>query len=211
MTYLNLLQEWWPWLRAEGFEPLPALHQWRRETDFGFQSIIVSLMDLPEKEEQFIEVHCGLRFSAVEDLVFPFTSAVSSFRPNSLTLVAPLGRLSGLRPLRLLLEADNARALEATLSTHLKGEGRTFFRHYHNLQMLDSLLNNKPEVSCPLIPNPVLRPFRAIAVAHLLQRPDLNELGKTYWRLLKQQSAPAYMLERYERLNGYLQGVIQLN
>jgi hypothetical protein len=113
--------------------------------------------------------------------------------------------------LRLLLQADNALALEATLGTHLKGEGRTFFRYYRSLQMLDSLLNNKPEVSCPLIPNPVLRPFRAMAVAHLLQRPDLNELGKTYWRLLKRQSVPAHMLQRYERLNGYLQGVIQLN
>ncbi|RME93031.1 MAG: hypothetical protein D6772_16310, partial [Bacteroidetes bacterium] len=85
MTYSKLIHEWWPWLQQEGFEPLPAWHQWRRKTEFGFQSIIVSLMDLPDTEEQFIEVHCGLRFSAVEQLVFPFTSTLAGFRDNSLT------------------------------------------------------------------------------------------------------------------------------
>jgi hypothetical protein len=211
VTYTNLLHEWWPWLRDEGFEPVPALHQWRRRTDFGFQNIVVSLMDLPNTDDQFIEVHCGLRFSAVEELVFPFTSAISSFRPNSLTLVAPLGKLSGSRPLRLLMESDNILDLETNLGCHLKGEGMLFFRHYRNLQALDSLLNSKPEVPCPLISNPVFRPFRGMAVGHLLQRPDLGELGKQYWRLLKNQPIPPHMLQRYERLNGYLQGIIQLN
>ena len=73
----------------------PKFRQYRRETNLGFQCVILAFTHY--EDLSLLEAHAGIRLDAVENLAFPFTRGLSGFRDDSMTLVTPLSRLFGRR------------------------------------------------------------------------------------------------------------------
>lgn len=203
MKYADLLQFWDPYLHDEGYSVLPHLHQWRKKTDAGFQCVILSLLPVPEG--QLLEVHVGLRIDAVEEMVFSFTNGLPGFRRDSLSLVTPLGKISGRFPQRWLLrKEEDWSAVGEKWNRQRMEEGVPFLQRYTSLAGLHQLLNLQLDEKCPYIHNQYYRAFRGMAVAKLTSYPALEELAEAHRLQLETLRAPDYIVQRFERLRGYL-------
>lgn len=201
------------WLVAELSAPLAdadfywyaPLHQFRRKTATGFVCIILSVTDFVDS--CLVEAHLGVRHAAVEERVFGYLNGAPGFRPDSMTLVTPLGRLFGKRSERFPV-ADRAAAERVARQLHrrLFGAGLPLLQRYTRLAELEELYNAAPEHSVPLLHNPVHRCFRGLVLAHLRDTRDLPALYTRYAAQLKGPYAADWALVNFARLGQDLLG-----
>jgi hypothetical protein len=150
-----------------------------------------------------LEVHCGLRFTAVEELIYPFTNGLAGFRSDSMTLVAPLGKISGGATRRWVLPA-RPEALQPALQQQLVQEGLPFLQEMSSLAALGSIFHPASARGRQLAPNHLLRSLRGFAGAYLRQDTGLPALQEAYLRELAQYLTPPEQRERFRRLSNYL-------
>ncbi len=181
------------------FQWYPKFRQYRRETNLGFQCVILAFTHY--EDLSLLEAHAGIRLDAVENLAFPFTRGLSGFRDDSMTLVTPLSRLFGRRHQRfeLATEADAAKAAQEIVG-QLEAEGLSFLNRYFNLRKMDILFNEEPEKLLPYIHNAANRCLRGITLARLTRRDNFEALVRAYRRQLRLQYAADTTLERFEQL-----------
>ena len=98
------------------FRSLPQLSQYRRPTEGGFHSVVFSVGGAPPV---FADLQVSIRLDMVEQLVHQFTTGLSSYGPNSTTLLVSASRLRGAHFQRSILErpTDVPRVAQAWTST----------------------------------------------------------------------------------------------
>ena len=181
------------------FQWQAPLHQYRRETNLGFQCVILAFSHYDDLS--LLEAHVGIRLDAVENLAFPFTNNPAGFRGDSMTLVTPLARLFGRRHERheLATEAD-ADAAASQIVRQLESEGLSFLNRYFNSRLMDVLFNEEPEKLLPYLHNATNRCLRGITLARLTQRDDFETLVRAYRQQLSLQHATEAAIARFEQL-----------
>ncbi len=203
----DLLASLHPVLAPAAFRSLPRLQQWRRTTESGFQCVILSSAALPDGS-QSIELHLGVRHTATEELVFPFTNGLPGFRPNSMTVSVPAWKIMPALSRRWQLkEATDWVELMPQLTRFLEQDGLFFLEKYQFIRSLDELYNAQPEHPCFLVHNQYLRAMRGVGIAHLRQRPDFIELCAAHRRHLVAVMAPDYVRTAFDRLVHHLSGI----
>ena len=186
-----------------GYDPVQSLNQFRKDIPGGFHCVIFSASPYPDG--LLLEAHVGLRNNAVEDTVFPLLNGLPGFQPDSMTLVAPLGRLFGEHPERFSLQspADEQQAL-ARIQLQLERRGFSFLRQIQTLRALDELFNAHPTAPLRLVHNQFHRCFRGLAIAKLNQRGDFMKLAGIYRNQLYRLGAPEYVVDHFEKLSHIL-------
>lgn len=176
-----------------------SLHQYRRETNLGFQCVILAFSHY--EDLSLLEAHVGIRLDAVENLAFPFTNNPAGFRGDSMTLVTPLARLFGRRHERHELATEKeADAAARQIVQQLESEGLPFINRYFNLRRMDALFNEAPEKLLPYLHNATNRCLRGITLARLTQRDDFEALVRACRQQLRLQFATEAAIARFEQL-----------
>jgi hypothetical protein len=190
-------------LQARDYVYLPACNQFRRLTPSGFQCVILTWS--PFEDACMLELHLGVRHDAVEDIAFSFTNGLSGFQPHSLTLVTPIARLYDEHSQRFVVRNEKeALATAEAIAERLFSRGISFLEKYTRLEAVDALFNSQPAEPAPFIHNQLQRCLRAVAIARLSFRNDFERLAVAYRRQLQNLGAAEVVLERYDKLLGYL-------
>lgn len=199
----QLYKQLQPVFNAQGYEAIPAKKQFRKSNGSGFKNIIFSMSG--DEEEQIINVHMGLRFDLVEDLVCQFLDIPASKEKESNTIIASLSRFHRLPYHRFIITDDSS--LQHTceqIAGFMQHKGFRFLNACEKLKRIDAVVNRKPALSCPYMYNQIHRCFKGITIARLLHRTDFEQLVTIYSNYLYSQWAPRHLIENFDKLANYL-------
>lgn len=199
----QLYKQLQPVFNTEGYVAIPDKKQFRKPGRSGFKNIIFSMSG--DEEEQIINVHIGLRFDLVEELVCQFLNIPESVEKESNTVIASLSRFHRLPYHRFIVTDDSS--LQQTceqIERFMKHKGFRFLNAFEKLKRIDAVVNRKPALSCPYMYNQIHRCFKGITIARLLHRTDFEQLVTIYSNYLYSQWAPRHLIENFEKLVNYL-------
>ena len=190
-------------LQPMGFVYVAQWNQFRRPTQTGFQSIIISMANY--SDVSLLEIHLGVRQDTVENLAYPFTNGLLGFKPNSMTLVTPLAKLHGHSFQRFEVSiSTDLRPILQEIQTQLNKGGFSFLDKYISLNELDNLFNRHPNHPLPLVHNQVNRCIRGIVMSKINKQPGFEALTQMYRDRLEALRVPQQTLDKYDRLRSYL-------
>jgi len=198
-----------PAMHAQGYVPVPALKQFRKNTDFGFLNVVLNVSTY--ETESIVDLHLGVRHNRVENLMYAFSNGLPGFRPDSNTLLSPLTRIFN-NPAHRYTIANNTAAFEQladTLNTLMLAKGWAFMEQISKLRQLHLLFNTKPETPLALVFNAYHRVLRGLTIAHLVRAPELPDLFEVYHQITEQQIGIPEYTKRFERLYQYLQQLVE--
>lgn len=192
-----------PLFQSQGYELIPAKKQFRKRTGNGYRSVIFSISG--KTDEQILDIHFGLRFDIIENLVQQFLDGTSQEEKDSNTVVVSLHRLKR-PPLQQFIISDASGLHEACkeISEFMLDKGFRFLQTFDKLRKVDAKINRKPQAPSPYMHNQIQRCFKGIVIARLLQRNDFEMLTTIYRNYLYSQWAPAHIMDNYNRLVNYL-------
>jgi len=191
-------------MKAEGFSPLPSKKQFRKEEEKGFQSVILAVSGY--EDLMMIEFHYGLRLQAVEDLVGRFTRSLTGWKADAHSAILSQGKLWD-RPY-WRFEAKDSDELDRVMDQFKEmweEKARQFLEDHFSLKGLHELLNADPYHPSKYLPNQGHRYLRGLAVAHLVQDKDFENLAKIYREKMDKEAGGELLKPGFERLLQYLQ------
>lgn len=155
--------------------------------------------------EEWWELHFGMRWTAVEELVFPFTQSLREFRPDNMTLVVPHWKLEADPPRRFV--ATQAGQLPVDLLTFAHDHTAAFFAQYANLGAIDQLFNAEPERHQAWLRHDLHRAVRGLGV-HYIANAGLDvDLYRRHRSRLLERLVATHDLDRLDRLAAHLQAL----
>ncbi|MEM6321896.1 MAG: hypothetical protein AAF960_29825 [Bacteroidota bacterium] len=187
----------------KGFNLLPNKHQFRRRTELGFQTLILSTSHYDDIT--IFELHLGIRNEVIEKMAFQFTNGLPLFQRDSMTLVTSMGKLQGLAFQRFDIkkEADAEGAMrQVALFQETVGWG--WLEKHQGAKAIHGALNKLPLEKTILMSNQIYRCFRGLVAAKLTNQFNYAELELEYRDYLKWLRAPDYQLLIFDRLRRFL-------
>jgi hypothetical protein len=191
-----------PFFKAYEFMLLRHLYQFRKQTENGFQNVILSVSG---SQPVLVEVNLGTRINMVEELAYQFTTGLDVFQENSNTLITSLGRIVNdpYKRFEANHEAD-VPAIADSIREFMLQQGFAFLEKYSRVKEMDALFNASPDDRLPYAYNHLNRCLRGIVLARIAGRRDFPALVATYRRTLERSSTAPPLLEKYDRLAHYL-------
>ncbi|WKN46049.1 hypothetical protein [Tunicatimonas pelagia] len=184
------------------YEAFPARRQFRRISENGYHSMILSVAGQQPTE---IEVFLGIRIDMVEELAYQFTDGLKEYGPYSTTLIVPARKISS-EPqyfYSLTTEGDIPE-IQRKIMLFMNEQGFPFLKEYGNVKALDKLYNQNPEQKLSYVTNEFHRALRGIVLAKLAQQSSWKELVEQYRTKLQKRGLPEVQMQRYERLANFL-------
>lgn len=164
-----------------GFKLLLDKKQLRRSFANGdFENIIFSVSPY-ENGDYWIEATFGIRKENVEQLTQQFLSTSHGFRPDATTWHTNIGKFKGLKYFRYKVQNNvNFRKITDEIIDFFLKSGLPFMYGHRALTEVHDLLNAQPQQGSRFVHNQVHRCFKGIAVAKLIDSPDLHDLIDIY-------------------------------
>ena len=200
----TLFQHLTPFFGTHQYVLMPERKQYRRQTDTGFQNVILSPAFYGD--ETMLEVNFGCRNEQVEQIAQQFLNSLTDYRPDANTLILSIGRFNGLQYFRYKIHSDDelADACER-IQTFFEKRGFDFLGTSCSLPTLDRLFNEQPDTPSIYVYNQTHRCYKGLIAARLNHSPQFDSLIDTYRQLLIQQTQNPYEQLHFERLIKYLQ------
>lgn len=192
-----------PVFESQGYEPLPAKNQFRKRTAKGFRSVIFSVSGATN--EQLLDIHFGVRFDIIENLVHQFLSEPRFLEKESNTIIASLPQLKH-APIGQFFIPDKISLERACdeIAIFMQEKGFRFLDACDSLRRIDAKINRKPHQPCLYMASHIHRCFKGIIIARLLQRNDFETLITIYKNHLCSRRASSRTIENFNRLVTYL-------
>ncbi|MEN1786186.1 MAG: hypothetical protein AAGF77_13780 [Bacteroidota bacterium] len=188
---------------TNGFTLLPHKNQFRKRTELGFQTIILSTSHY-DKTTVF-ELHVGIRNQVIEKTAFQFTNGLPLFQRDSMSLVTAIGKLEGQPYQRYdIVKKEDAEKAVEKVTEQLERFGRNWLEQHQSMASIHQLLNQLPLVKTPYMPNQIYRCFRGLVAARLVNSNNYEMIEKEYNVFLQKLSAPDYQLSIWDRLKIFL-------
>ncbi|GAB2568644.1 hypothetical protein [Spirosoma areae] len=200
----SLYQLLTPFFESHAFSLLPEKKQYRRQTDSGFQNIMLSSVFY--SVDTVLDVNFGCRNEQIEQIAQQFLNNLPDFRLDANTLIVSVGRFSGFHYFRYKIHsaeelADVCLQIEQFFTT----QGFNFLETACSLPTLDRLLNEHPIQPCQYVYNQTHRCYKGLIAARLNHNPHFDELIDSYRHLLIRMTQNPYEQLHFERLIAYLQ------
>ncbi len=192
-----------PHMDQYGFEWLSPHSQFRKITDYGFQSLVLSFSHY--SGFSIVEAHYGIRYNEVENLIYGYANVTPHFRYDSFSLIISSAQLTAQRFDRIELR-DKADAVIAgqQILTIFKEQGLLFFSQYSNLEEMERLFNqNAPEFHS-FFTHLANRAMRGLALAYLCKKANIEELYEAYLTKLKERYTPQPTIDYFRQFKAAL-------
>lgn len=192
-----------PIFHSHGYKNIPGRQQFRKESPQGFKNVHFTVCG--NAEEPLIKIHLGIRINKVEDLLEQFLQEPGKNSGDKLTVAASVSRFfqQSHRP-ALLTDERKFRDNYQEITSFMKQKGFRFLESMSRLKRIDGLLNRKPELPSPFMPNQMHRCFKGIAMASILHRTDFDKLVTIYSSYLYSHWASTEVMDNFKRLVNYL-------
>ncbi len=192
-----------PFFYDRGFELKPALKQYRKTTESGFQNFIFSLSQ--SSEDFFLEVNFGVRLDAIEHIAQQFLDTLPAFQQEANTLIISIGKFNDNKYFRYRIQhAEDLNAIAAQIKEFVNREGLSFTHEFSTLKNVDVLLNRKPRRPCKYLYNQTHRCFKGLVAAKLIHSPNFIRLIDQYLSQLKSMRTKENLLASYTSMANYL-------
>jgi hypothetical protein len=199
LLFLNLES----FFEKQDFDLLLEKKQFRKNTEQGFQNIILSISKY--EQESLIEFNIGVRLDIVENLVNQFTQHLIDFQADTNTLLTSMGRLLNEPFLRFKVKSeDDLFQVCQKLCKFMTEQGFSFLEQVSHSPTLDQVINRNPEQAHPYFYNSYHRALKGITLAKLNYNPDFEGLAQTYYQQLIRKNAPPSQQENFQKLYRYL-------
>ncbi len=192
-----------PFFEVHGFQFMPLLNQFRKESDSGFGNLIIT----PTLYSDIIlfEVTFGSRINLVEQTIEPYINGLKGFKEERNTAITSLGKYKGKKYLRLkAVNRQEIKEVIRSLTGFFKEEGFAFLEQLKKIEVLDWLFNDKPEKESAVAFSHELRCFRGITLATLNQNPRWVSINQSYLTLMERHRTPGIVMSNYKRLVEFL-------
>ncbi|MBD2701547.1 hypothetical protein IC229_12925 [Spirosoma sp. BT702] len=200
---INLYQHLTPFFEAHQFTWLPEKKQYRRQTDIGFQNVLLS--PVFHGNETVLDVHVGCRNEQVEQIAQQFLNNLIDLRADANTLLVSIGKFNGFQYVRYCIHSDEElRANCRHIEEFFQASGFNFLTESCSLPILDRLLNEQPGQPCQYVYNQTHRCYKGLITARLNHNAHFDGLVDSYRHLLIRQTQNPYEQVYFERLIAYL-------
>lgn len=187
-----------PQLQPMGFYWVPAFNQFRRDTEWGFQAIIISFSHYDDLS--IVEFFFGFRVNAVENLSSAFlnTNAINS--EDQMSLIVSSSKLLEKSYDRTEMR-DKADAILVGRELLQKNAtvGLPFFKENASLAAIEHLFNGTAGSPHPYFSNTSNRAIRGIALAHLNGQKFIDDLVLKHRFQMEQKFALPHQKDRFEQ------------
>jgi len=192
-----------PFFAEKGFVFIPVMHQFRKETESGWQNIIFNFSHY--EDCSLVEVSFGTRLELVENLIAPFTFGIRAYQAESNTCITNMSKYLKDPQFRFkLMEQADIKRMTAWIKDFFRREGFHFLNKISQTSDLDTLYNKEPRKDCLVSYNHQLRCFRGLAIAALQQNPDREHLYQEYLEVLKRYASPHVVSDRFREFSRHL-------
>jgi len=179
------------------------MNQFRKNTDSGFQNIIINPSIYPHYIN--FELSFGSRINIVEETILPYTTGLKGFKAERNTAITSLPKY--LKQPRLRLRAKDEKEMEEVIRyirIFFEKEGFLFLNSLQNIKKVEEAFNEQPEEESLIAFDHELKSFRGLTLATMVQNPRWNELRKIYSQNLQRHNAPEIIIENYWNLVHFL-------
>lgn len=185
------------------FELILAKDQFRRNTENGFQNVILSVSQYDE--EAYIQVNIGIRNNQVEDFVHQFTSYFIDFKEDSNTIILSIGKFldTPQHKYKVSNETD-LKKVSKEIEDFMNVAGFFFLERNSTLSALDRLINAEPEAPNKYFYNLLHGYLKGIIIAKLNQNPRFEQIAKIYQQNIIRNGFPTNQIENYAKLFNFL-------
>jgi hypothetical protein len=191
------------YLVIKNFYWIPESKQFRKQTERGFQNIILSCSSYAD--EMWVEVNMGVRVDLVEDFAQQFLDVPIEYRKHANTIITSIGRLSDTKYLRYkITHEEDVEVCYEAIKDFMQERGFEFLEYASHLKNLDKMLNEQPSKASNYLYNQTHRCFKAIIVAKLNNNPHFFELIDTYQQVLERLQVGEKEIDRYLKLVNFL-------
>lgn len=199
----SLYQQLKEYFSLHAFKLLPEYKQFRKDTDIGFQNIIISVTKYDK--EIIVEVNIGVRVNLVEDFAQQFLDVPIEYRQHANTIITSIGKLSNTKYLRYKIEnEEDVNTCYEAIRDFMHEQGFAFLDYACRLANLDVLLNEKPHKASTHVYNQTHRCFKGIIVAKLNNNPLFFELIDKHQQALEKLKVGEVEMEKYMKLVNFL-------
>ncbi|MCH2214642.1 MAG: hypothetical protein MK086_05675 [Flavobacteriales bacterium] len=178
--------------------------RYERKTSFGSSVVMATLTG--DHDMLYAKLFLGLRHDLVE-LTLTNTFGLEDYFQNSSYSLLLHWKYVDTAKIASALPCRNLKDLEAVgemIIDFLDHKGFDFLNHYKKLSMLDHLYNDKFEKIAKWSSHSYLTPFRAMAVAKLMEREDYDTLFQTHRSYLESRGLSGPIIAKYEKTFAHL-------
>ncbi len=191
------------YLVEKSFHWLSESKQFRKQTEKGFQNIILSSSNY--EDQMWVEVNIGVRVDLVEDFAQQFLDVPLEYRKHANTIITSIGRLNDTKYLRYkIAHEEDVEVCYEAIRDFMQESGFEFLEYAAHLKNLDTMLNEKPAKVSKYVYNQTHRCFKAIIVAKLNNNPHFFELIDQYQQMLEKLQVGEREIDRYMKLVNFL-------
>ncbi len=191
-----------PVFKEEGYEWMASGQQYIKQHANGFNAVVFS--PSVYEDEVILEVSLGSRHRLVEELMGAIGKQGLNNRYQSFSAITTLGKQLELKHKRLRTGSPEQTAeLTEALIDFFESGGLSLLEKLSTREGLNKALNYEPENPSLFANNQLLRCFRGLAVAHIVDAPDLQTLAQTYEERLTKLGAPQEMQRSFVRMYEY--------
>ncbi|QNR25950.1 hypothetical protein [Croceimicrobium hydrocarbonivorans] len=192
-----------PFFKKAGFSYAPLGYHFRKNEDWGWQIISLSLVQ--HEKQSYIDCRFGLRLNIVEQLVEPYARSLGENLANENSYECSLLNFKKEDQGHFLLsQAGDLDRLAAHIKDFFRREGFGLLSRWQKLPELHQWIGKNE-----MHPNPnkslnYLHYFRALAIASLIQAPDWEHKQRLYGRLLLDSKCPLLIQDKYQEFSRQL-------
>ena len=193
-----------PFFAEHQYTLLAEKRQFRKNTATGFQNVIFSLSFYGD--ETWLEVNFGCRSEQIEQIAQQFLNNLRDYRPDANTLIVSIGKFTDVKYFRYkIITPDDLSDVCCQIQDFFTEQGFAFLDQSGTLPVLDSILNQQPNLPSKYVYNQTHRCYKALIAARLNHNPRFDGLTDAYRHLLMRQTQNIHEQQNFERLVSYLQ------
>lgn len=191
-----------PAFEARGYEWMASGQQFRKQHAHGFNAVVFS--PSVYDDEVILEVSLGSRHRLVEELVSSIGKQGLSNGQHGFSAITTLGKQLELKHKRLRAgNPEQTRELGDALLEFFENGGFELMEKLAGRAGLHQALNHEPSKPSLFANNQLLRCFRGLAIAHVIDASNLHSLAEVYEARLQKLGAPAEMHRSFIRMFEY--------
>jgi hypothetical protein len=191
-----------PAFESRGYEWVASGQQFRKQHAYGFNAVVFS--PAVYDDEVILEVSLGSRHRLVEELMTSIGKQGLSNGRYGFSAITTLGKQLELKHQRLRAGSpEQTRELGDALLEFFESGGFELLEKLARRDGLHQALNYQPGKPSMFANNQLLRCFRGLAIAHIIDAPNLHSLAEVYENRLQKLGAPVEMHRSFVRMFEY--------
>lgn len=190
------------WL-DKGFNLLNNDTQFSYTLKGGLKTIILSVSEYDP--DFLVEVHLGIRYHKIEEMIYPITNGLKEFSKNSHTFITSAGRLLGETHLRYSIATpSDLKRVKPFIHNFMEDFGWGFLNDLEELSFTEEIFNSFTDYYNNLFYNSYTRAIRGMTLAKLCRPENYESIKETYLEQLIASCYPETYMSRFNSLTLFL-------